>query len=65
MTNGWVKIGDLNDQRRKASALNAGPNVRYALFSRSGFDPNLVDLACAEGTLLHGLEELLEPRAAP
>ncbi|MBI2910984.1 MAG: ATPase [Chloroflexi bacterium] len=58
-TSDWLKIGDLNELRRKAALAGAGPATRYALFSRSGFDPNLVALARAEGVLLYGLEELM------
>ena len=57
-TNEWVKIGDLNDLRRKAAVMNAATSVRYALFSRSGFDPNLIKLAKAEGILLFEPEDL-------
>ena len=48
-----------------AAALKAGASVRYALFSRSGFGPNLIDLARAERIPLYGLEELFDPQAAP
>jgi len=57
-TNEWMKIGDLNELKRRAAAAGAGDEVRYALFSRSGFDPNLVEVAKAEEVLLYGLEDL-------
>lgn len=53
-----MTIRELNDLRRRAAALGGGPGVRYALFSRSGFDANLIRLAEAEGVLLYQLDDL-------
>ncbi len=57
-TTEWMKIGDLNDLRRRAALAGFQEPVVYTLFSRSGFDPNLRELAQAEGIRLFGLEEL-------
>ncbi|MCL5961158.1 MAG: ATP-binding protein, partial [Chloroflexi bacterium] len=56
-TETWVKLGDLGDLKRKASVLGVGPDVGYVLFSRSGFDPNLVATARAERVLLYSVSD--------
>lgn len=57
-TQSWVKLGDLYELKRKAQILGASPDVRFALFSRSGFDPHLVALAAEEGVLLYTVADL-------
>ncbi len=52
-TNEWMKLGDLNRLRQRAAGLSLADDVRYALFSRSGFDPNLTAAAKADGTMLY------------
>lgn len=57
-TNERVKIGDLNELRRKAASAGFPVDVGCALFSRSGFDPNLSAAAQAEGVLLVHLDDM-------
>ena len=38
--------------------LGAGPDLSYALFSRSGFDPNLIASAGAGQVLLYSVSDL-------
>lgn len=59
-TETWVKLGDLDELKRKASVLKVGPDVQYVLFSRSGFDPNLVAAAeaDAEHVLLYSVADM-------
>lgn len=57
-TNEWVKPAHLDQLKARALRAGAGPQTRYALFSKSGFDPNLVSRAEGEGILLYGLEDL-------
>ena len=47
-----MRLGDLHELRALAPRAGADTQTRYALFSRSGFDPNLVRVAEAEGVLL-------------
>lgn len=54
----WVKLGDLNELRRKAAAAGFPADVRYALFAKSGFDPNLAAVARAEGVLLATVDDM-------
>ncbi len=56
-----VGVPLLDDLKRKGRmATSGGPwrRVRYALFSRSGFTPDLEAVAAAEGVLLADLEQL-------
>jgi len=56
--NQWTKLGDLFTLKRRAELVGAGPHTRYVLFSRSGFDPNLVAAADSEHTDLYTLDDL-------
>ncbi|MDP2663359.1 MAG: DUF234 domain-containing protein [Dehalococcoidia bacterium] len=57
-TDAWVKLGNLAELKRKASLLGAHPEVTSVLFSRSGFDPNLVACADTEHLLLYTVSDL-------
>jgi AAA+ ATPase superfamily predicted ATPase len=57
-TREWMKPGDLADLQRKAALLGVGEGTTYALFSRSGFDPNLMKLAAKQKVGLYGVEQL-------
>lgn len=59
-TDAWVKLGDLAELQRKASLFGATPDITYALFSRSGFDPNLIASADAEHLLLYTVSDLFQ-----
>jgi len=49
----WTKLGDLQELRALGQRqVGADNRTRYVLFSRSGFDPNLVAVAQAERVLL-------------
>ena len=65
MSQAWMKIGELNDLRRRVSLAGFPEPVQYALFSRSGFDPNLTQVARAEGVLLFGVNDLFKKPARP
>ncbi len=57
-TNEWMKIGDLNALRQRCALARFPADITYALFSRSGFDPDLVALARIEGVLLVSLADM-------
>ena len=56
-----VGLNVLVDLQRKAKALQgeAGWQITYALFAKSGFTPDLMALAQTEGILLVGPAELV------
>jgi len=60
--NEFTKPGDLHDLRRTAARAGAGDDVRYVLFSRSGFDPALVRQAEAESVWLVSVEQMYDER---
>lgn len=62
--NEWTKLGDLFTLKRRAGLVGAGPRTRYALFSRSGFDPNLVAAAASEQADLYTPADLFRPDLA-
>jgi hypothetical protein len=63
-TNDWVKIGDLNELRRKCAVAGFPADVSYVLFSRTGFDPNLVALAREEQVTLVSVADMYAPDLA-
>ena len=50
--------------REKVALAGFPADVRYALFSRSGFDRNLVEVARAEGVMLVTVDDMYEPSLA-
>ncbi len=48
----YAKPGDLLALRRVAQGIGATDETRYVLFSRSGFDPSLIEQAKAEDVWL-------------
>jgi AAA+ ATPase superfamily predicted ATPase len=59
--NDYVTIGDLDALIAAAARAGANEETQYALFSRSGFDPKLVELARARDVLLVTPEEMFDP----
>lgn len=58
-----MKPADLQQLRKLAESIGAGQETRYVLFSRSGFDRNLVDLAARQGVILVTPRQMFEPPA--
>lgn len=59
--NEWVKIGDLNELMAAAARAGADAETRYVLFSRDGFDSNLIELAAQRGVLLVTPDDMFDP----
>lgn len=59
--NEYVKVGDLDALVAAAGRAEATEETQYALFSRSGFDPQLVEVARARDVLLVTPEEMFDP----
>ncbi|MBI4493753.1 MAG: ATP-binding protein [Chloroflexi bacterium] len=57
----YVKLGDLHDLRATATRVGADAEAHYVLFARSGFDPNLVAVARAEGVILVTPQDMFDP----
>lgn len=60
--NVFTKLGDLNDLRQVAHRAGADSDTRYVLFSRSGFDPALSEVARVENVWLVDPEQMYDPR---
>jgi hypothetical protein len=57
-----VKIGDLNELRRKCAVARFPSDVVYVMFSRSGFDPRLVAVAREERNVeLVSIDDMYAP----
>lgn len=59
--NEWMKPGDLLELQRVAAQVGADEQTRYLLFSRSGFDPGLIEQAAAGNVLLVTPEVMFSP----
>lgn len=60
-TNSFMKPGDLDDVRRAGGRIGATSDTPVFLFSRSGFDPNLVERAAKERVHLVTPADMFEP----
>jgi hypothetical protein len=60
--NEFTKPGDLNELRRVAHRAGPDDDTRYVMFSRSGFDPSLIEIARLEDVRLVSPEQMYDER---
>jgi hypothetical protein len=56
-----MKPGDLLELQRVAAQVGSDDQTRYVLFSRAGFDPQLIEQAAGANALLVTPEAMFAP----